>query len=235
MRKTLAFIILLALTCFIGRGAILYAQEDAYDESIPDGNEDNGSDDDYYDDEEGQTEPDIDLYIPDKYTMGDQFVTISLGTIFPAVFANNGKVIAHNITPPVGGTLSLAYSYFFGPNLFVGAEIGFKTLFTLNKNALFIIPIGARVGWQFVFKRFEFPLYASIGIAPQRYLDSGYFGMYMKGAGGAYFRYNPNWSFGLSVDWGWFPQWPQENKKRASDKDIDAHIIGVTLGARYHF
>jgi len=239
MRKTLALIILLALPCFIGRGVILYAQWDAYDESIPDGSDDsegdNGSDDDYYGDGGGQPEPDMNLYLPDQYTKGDQFVTISLGTIFPAVFSNNGTIIEHKITPPVGGALSLAYSYFLGPHLFIGGEVGFETLFTISKGALFLIPIGARVGWQFVINRFEFPLYASIGIAPQRYLDSGYFGMYIKGAMGAYFRYNPNWSFGLSANWGWFPQWPQKDGKRTPEKDVDAHIIGVTLSARYHF
>jgi len=229
MRRTLAFIFLLVLCCFIGRGVILYAQEDAYDvydESIPD---DNDSDDD------GQTEPYIDLYIPDKYTMGDQTVTITLGTVFPAVFTNKGKAITHNITPPVGIDLSLAYSYFLGPNLFIGGEIGFMTLFTISKNALFIIPLGLRAGWQFTFRRFEFPLYMSLGIAPQRYLDFGYFGMYLKTTASAYFRYNPNWSFGLSADWRLFPQWPKENGKRAPEKDVNAHFIGVTLNARYHF
>jgi hypothetical protein len=232
MRKTLAFIFLLALCCFTGRGVILYAQGDAYNESIPDDDDDS---DDYDSDDGGQTEPDINIYIPDKYTRGDQTVTISLGTIFPAVFTNNGQVITHNITPPVGGALSLAYSYFLGPHLFLGVEVEFMTLFTLSKSALFIIPIGVRAGWQFVLRRFEFPQFVSIGIAPQRYLDFGYFGMYIRGTTSAYFRYNPNWSFGLSANWGWFPQWPKEDGKRVPGKDIDAHIIGVSLTARYHF
>jgi hypothetical protein len=226
MRKTLAFIFLLALCCFIGRGVILYAQEgayDVYDEDIPD------------DDDDG-TEPDINLYIPDKYTLGDQTVTISLGAVFPAVFSNyKGEAITHNITPPIGGALSLAYSYFLDSNWFLGGEVGFLTLFTLSKNALFLIPIGIRGGFQFVLGRFEFPLYASFGMAPQRYLDFGYFGMYLKFATSAYFRYNPNWSFGLSADWSWFPQWPMEDGKRVPEKDINAHIIGVSLSARYHF
>jgi len=59
--------------------------------------------------------------------------------------------------------------------------------------------------------------------------------MYLKATASAFFRYNPNWSFGISVDWSWFPQWPKEDGKRVPQKDINANIIGVTLCARYHF
>jgi hypothetical protein len=226
MQKALAFFILLALCCFTGQSVILYAQEDTpiYDETIPDG-----------EDDDTQKASDYSKYVPDIYSRGDQTINISLGTIFPAVFLNNGDVITHNIEPPVGLVLSLSYNYFWGAHLFFGLEVGFKTAFTLAQNALFIIPIGLRVGWQFVFRRFEFPLYGVIGIAPQRYLDYGYFGMYLKAAGGAYFRYNPNWSFGLNADWNWYPQWTMKDGKRTPEKDVDGNIIGVTLSARYHF
>jgi len=228
MQKALALFLLLALYCFAGQGGILYAQEGApgYDETIPD-DDDSG--------DGSQEESDFNKYIPDMYSKGDQTITISLGTIFPAVFLNNGKVINHNIEPPVGFVLSLAYSYFLGPHLFLGGELGFASAYTLAQNALYIIPIGFRAGWQFVFRRFEFPLYAVIGIAPQKYLDFGYFGMYLKGAVSAYYRFNPNWSFGLSADWSWYPQWPMENGVRVPRKDVDANIIGVLLTARYHF
>ena len=226
MQKALALFLLLALFCFAGQG-ILYAQENTpgYDETIPD---DNDSDD--------ETDSDFDRYIPDMYAKGDQTITISLGAVFPTVFLNNsGEVISHNISPPVGGVLSLAYSHFLGANFFLGGEVGFISAYTLAENAIFIIPIGLRAGWQFVFHRFEFPLYAAIGIAPQRYLDFGYFGMYLKGAAAAFYRYNPNWSFGLSADWKWLPQWPLEDGKRTPEKDVYGNIIGVTLSARYHF
>jgi hypothetical protein len=227
MQKALALFLLLVLCCFAGQGGILYAQEDApaYDESIPD------------DDEDGsQDGSDFNKYIPDMYSNGDQTITISLGTIFPAGFYNNkGVEIPHNIEPPVGWVLSLAYSRFLGSHFFLGVDLGFASAYTLGQNAVFIIPIGIRAGWQFVFRRFEFPLYATIGIAPQRYLDLGYFGMYLKGAVAAYYRFNPKWSFGISADWNWYPQWPLNEGKRTPDKDIYANIIGVLLSARYHF
>jgi hypothetical protein len=225
MQKALALFFLLALFCFTGRGVNLYAQWDspAYDESVPD------------DDEDGQEGSDFDNYIPDMYVKGDQTITISLGAIFPTIFLNNGKEKPHNFEPPVGGVLSIAYSHFLGSHFFLGGEIGFFTAYTQGKNAVFIIPIGVRVGWQFVFNRFEFPLYAAIGIAPQRYLDLGYFGMYLKGAASAYYRFHPNWSFGLVANWTWYPQWPMKDGQRTPEFDIDANIAGVMLSLRYHF
>jgi len=226
MRKIPALFLTLALCCFADWSVALYAQEPPYNETVPDDNDPEG---------DGQGDSGFDRYIPESYTKGDQNITISIGTIFPAAFVNNGHVLENKITPPVGGILSLAYNYFIGPNFFLGGEIGFNTAFTLGKNALFIIPIGFRAGWQFVFNRFEIPLYAAIGIAPQKYLDLGYFGMYIKCAASAYYRFLPKWSFGLIADWSWYPQWTMENGKRTPDKDVDAHIFGVILSARYHF
>jgi len=226
MQKIPAFLLMLALCCLAGQGVILYAQENApYEENIPDDD----------DDDDNQTDSDFGGYIPDLYTKGDQIITISLGAIFPTVFLNNGKEINHNINPPVGGVISLAYNYFLGPHLFLGGEIGFASAYTLGESALFIIPIGFRAGWQFVFRRFEFPIYGVIGIAPQRYLDLGYFGLYLKGGLSAYYRFLPKWSFGIIVDWSWYPQWPMKDEKRTPEKDIDANFIGVILSARYHF
>jgi hypothetical protein len=226
MQKIPAFFLLLALCCFTGRGVILYAQENApaYNENLPDD-----------DDDDSQMDSDFNRFIPDIYTRGDQTINISLGTVFPMIFLNNGKEIAHNINPPVGGMLSFAYNYFLGPHFFLGGEVGFASAYTLGENALFIIPIGFRAGWQFVFRRFEFPLHAVIGIAPQKYLDYGYFGMYLRGAASAYYRFHPKWSFGVTVDWSWYPQWPMNEGKRTPEKDIDANILGVILSARYHF
>jgi hypothetical protein len=54
--------------------------------------------------------------------------------------------------------------------------------------------------------------------------------MYLKGAAAGFFRYNPNWSFGLSVDWNWIPQWPEDKSK-----EVNGNFINVSLSARYHF
>jgi hypothetical protein len=181
-------------------------------------------------DEEIPIESEWDVYMPDTYTRGDQTFIISLGLDFPTVFFNRGRLINHNFTPPLGGTGSLAYNYFFGPHFFVGGEIGGMFNYTLSESTVFIIPIGIRAGYQFVVKRFEFPLTAAIGIAPQRYLSEGYFGMFLKGGASVFFRFNPDWSFGLNSNWFWLPQWTSE-----PSKNVDGNMVDLTLSVRYHF
>lgn len=221
MQKVRFFLLLLMLCWFSGQTAFLYAQEDdeeddPYDEDIP-------------------LEDDWDGYVTDLYSRGDQLFVISAGVIFPTVFYNNAKRINHNFNPPVGGAMSLSYLYFLSSHFFLGGEIGFKFNYTLGQNTIFLIPIGVRTGWQFVLHRFEFPVSMTIGIAPQRYLNNSYPGFFLKAGASAFFRFNPDWSFGLNTDWTWYPQWPKENGRPVPHKNMDANILGLTLAARYHF
>ena len=220
MRKARAFLLLLGLLwCF---RQPLFAQED--------------DDDPYNDDDESiGIESDWDGYMPELYSKGDQTFVISLGLIFPALFFNNGNVIDHHFKPPVGGNGSLAYNHFLGAHFFLGGEVGVKFNYTLGQNTVFIVPIGLKAGWQFIISRFEIPLNLTVGFAPQRYLNFGYGGLFVKAGISGFYRFSPEWSFGLNTDWNWYPQWPLENGKRNPDKDVHAHIIGLTLSARYHF
>lgn len=223
MRKVLALCLLLLLCWVTGQGAsMVYAQEQDEEEQT--------ADDDI------SVEDDWDGYMPDMYSRGDQAFIISMGTIFPAVFLNNGEKMSHHFNPPVGGNGQLAFTYFFGPHFFLGAEVGVKFNYTLAKNVVFLIPFGLRTGWQFVVKRFEFPVYMTIGAAPQRYLNLNYVGFMLKGGAAMYFRFSPEWSFGLNTDWSWYPQRPlKEDKSFDRDKNVDANIVGLTISARYHF
>jgi hypothetical protein len=67
-------------------------------------------------------------------------------------------------------------------------------------------------------------------MAPQRYLDQGYLGFYLKGGASVYFRFNPDWSFGLNSNWYWLPQWTKD-----PSKNVDGNIVDLTLSVRYHF
>lgn len=202
MYKTTAFIFILLFCCF----TLLYAQED----SPPDG--------------------DWDFYTPDSYTRGDQTFIISLGTIFPTIFLNNGKKINPNFDPSLGGGGTLSYNYYFTPNIFLGGEVGGTFLSTLADNTYYAILLGARTGYQFYLWRFEFPLNFSVGMVWHRYLNLRYYGLYTKVGGAAYFRFNSNWSFGLSSNWYWLPQWTTERRK-----NVDGNMIDLMLSARYHF
>ena len=205
MRKAGAFLLLL----LIGFTVLLYAQEDDGDDPL---------------------EPDWDVYDMDYYTSGDQTFIMSAGTVFPAVFLNNGQVIEHNFSPPVGGTGYLSYNYYINSNVFLGGEFGGIFMPTLGRNTAYIIPLGFRAGYQFNVLRFELPVYATLGITWHRYLNLGYFGLFMKGGGSVYYRFNADWSFGVNVNWGWYPEWTSDR-----NKNIDGNIVDLTLGARYHF
>jgi hypothetical protein len=204
MRKAAAFLILL-----IGITVFAFTQEEEGDIPVFD---------------------DWDIYLSDLYARGDQTFTISLGTVFPVLFLNNFRVMEHKLSPPVGGTGALSYNYFLSPNIFLGGEIGGMFMPTLGNNMLYLIPLGLRGGYQFLFWRFEFPVNITIGMVWHRYLNLSYYGLYIKGGGSVFYRFNPDWSFGLNANWCWFPQWTSERRN-----NVDGNIIELTLSARYHF
>jgi hypothetical protein len=167
-------------------------------------------------------------YMPALYARGDQTFVISLGPIIPTLFRGKSGLVENNVK--VGGTGSLSYTYFLNPNFFIGGELGIMFGSTLGKNSLFIVPFGIKAGYQWVFKRFEFPLSLMVGGAPQRYQNYGYFGLILKPMASVFFRYSSDWSFGLNAAWWWVPEWTGE-----SGKNVMGNFLEVTLAARYHF
>ena len=210
MQKSRAIVFLLAFCWFAFQAASLSAQEE-WDE--------------------------WDFGVMDLYAMGDQTITISLGLALPTVFFNHheGRTMDHNFSPVVGGTGSIMYTYFLGSNVFLGGEIGVSFHHTVGRNTLFIIPIGLHGGWQFLLGRFEFPLSLTFGIAPQRYLDATYMGVFLRAGASAFYRFSPDWSFGVTAGWNWYPQRPRMDGGRFPEGNVDANILGLTISARYHF
>ncbi|MCL2600113.1 MAG: hypothetical protein FWD88_02915 [Treponema sp.] len=184
---------------------------------------------------------DWDFYATDLYARGDQTFTITVGTIMPTVFIGFNEsgdrtgTIPHNFSPAVGGTISLAYTYFLGANLFLGGELGVSFNYTLRRNTLFVVPFGLRAGWQFVFGTFEVPLLVTFGMARHSYMDAVYWGAFLRGGVSVFYRFSPEWSFGLNADWNWYPQRPRRDGQRIPAENVDAHILGISISARYHF
>jgi hypothetical protein len=172
-------------------------------------------------------ETDWDDYHYELFAPGDQTFLISLGIITPM---NNTGAFNDKIDPPIGGTGSLILNYFLTPRLFIGGEIGGLFLPTIGGGTLFIVPLGIRVGTQFVLDgRFEFPIAAAIGMSWRNYLNLGYFGLYTKASASAFYRTTTYWGFGATVNWYWFPEF------RAQQESIHAHFFDFNLSARYHF
>jgi hypothetical protein len=188
--------------------------------------------------EEGKEEPEegVDIpiesdwsdYMPSIYSAGDRTFCISAGMIFPTLFLNDSGSVKNNIG--FGGTGYLSFQYFLTSHVFVGGELGGMFTPTISKNMFFMVPIGITAGYQFVIGRFEFPLSIMVGIAPQKYLEEGYFGLIIKPMASIFFRFNPDWSFGLNAAWWWTPQWT-----KSSAQDMYGNFLALTLAAAYHF
>jgi hypothetical protein len=163
---------------------------------------------------------------PSLYARGDKTFRISLGLIFPLFFFGEGGIIDNRVNA-VGGTGSLAFTYFLDSNLFVGGELGLMFAGTRGKNMLFMVPMGGKIGYQFIINRFEIPLSVMIGAAPQTYLDFNYLGLFLKPEASVFWRFNPSWSFGLNTAWWLVPQW--------SSHTVTGNFMELTLSARYHF
>ena len=161
------------------------------------------------------------------YNKGDKTFNITLGILIPLFFSGLPDGNSHNLS--VGGTGTLSFNYFLTPHFFVGAELSGVFASTIGKSMLYMVPFGARVGYQFVFRRFEFPLSLMIGAAPQKHGNEGYFGFILKPGASAFWRFNPDWSFGLNTIWWFVPQWPK------GGNDVYGNFLEVTLTARYHF
>jgi hypothetical protein len=170
-------------------------------------------------------------FMPSLYSRGDQTFGISFGIALPTFFVGSGgEILPRNIV--IGGTGSLSYDYFFGSHLFVGGDVQGMFAPTLGDHMLFIIPLNIRVGYQFVLKRFEFPLSLGIGFAAQQFKTSksySYAGLFVKPRASAFFRFNPDWSFGVHTAWWWLPQTPKTGEK------VHGHFFEATLAVRYHF
>lgn len=209
MRKaTSPFFLFLVCFLLISAGAV-FAQQETEDEETPEG-----------DDYEGVT--------PSTYSSGEQNFSFSVGIIVPLFFSNENGTVQTNIN--VGGMGYLAYNYFLTKGLFLGGELGGMFAGTIGENMLYIVPFGLRVGYQFTLGRFEFPISLMVGGAVQKYLETNYFGLFLKPSVSMFFRFNPDWSFGLNTAWWLVPQWTKESRK-----DMMGHFLEITLSARYHF
>ncbi|MDR0785092.1 MAG: hypothetical protein LBE74_04310 [Treponema sp.] len=169
-----------------------------------------------------------DMGTPSFYSSGEQNFAISLGIAIPLLFDGDAGQAVNNVK--VGSTLSLAYNYYLAPHFFLGGEIGGMFAATIGENMLYVVPFGLRIGYEFILKRFEFPVSLMFGAATQKYLETDYFGFFLKPTVSVFFRFNPDWSFGLNTAWWIVPEWVSEARK-----NMTGHFLEITLSAKYHF
>ena len=156
---------------------------------------------------------------------GDQFLKIELGAIFPLNF--DGKLY-----PGVQATLG--YYRFLTTWLAVGGELSVSSQFSIGNKALCMVPITFGAMFQPTYKKFEFPIFVTAGIADHTWANSTYFPAFtLKTEAGAFYRFTEAWSFGLLSYFMWSVEkpWTDENK----GKDYHGLFQTASLAVRYHF
>ena len=203
-------------------GGLWYSEEEDKDEDW--------DDEDEFDDRPilPPIETDWYNYQTSLYSRGDRTFNMTLGVVFPTYFSGIDQERGMGLS--LGGTGTLGFSYFLTSNIFLGGELTGMFSFSRMGNTLFIVPFGARVGYQFVYRRLEIPISLFVGMAPQLYLNESYFGWLVLRPGVSFFwRQSADWSFGLNGIWWFVPQWPREGP------NVYGNFLELTLSARYHF
>ena len=161
---------------------------------------------------------------------GDQYISIALMMTMPLNFGGDFPLY-RKATLITGGAGSLGYHRFLTGWLAVGADISFGYHPTLGSNIFTYIPLVVNATVQPSVKNFEFPITVGIGAAMESYLSRTYFpGFVFKASAGIFYRATPSWSFGLSDEFMYMPQWYADSKY-----DDYGIFDSFQISARYHF
>ena len=151
---------------------------------------------------------------------GDQFINISLRLNVPLKPAPTQLY--------VGGAGTIGYTRFINSVFALGGDISFAYSTTVGKNVFTYVPILFKVMYQPTIHQFEFLLTLGLGFAFENCNTDTYFGFVAKPEVGAFYRFSPSWSFGLSTGITLMPQ--------VAKQDFYMGVIFDTaLTVRYHF
>lgn len=168
-----------------------------------------------------------DGFVYEQNGAGDQFIKIDLGANFPLNFGSQLYV---------GGMVSIGYYRFLNQYFALGGDVLIGYNVSIGKKPLFLVPVTFGVMYQPYIGRFEFPLMLDIGITTISCQSMTYFPAFTaKFTGGAYFRFNETWSFGLSSNTYWIPQWFLFDKNTKGHEADHGFFTSACLSVRYHF
>jgi hypothetical protein len=171
----------------------------------------------------------------DMYTLGDQSFSINAGLFFPLFFLDltpeSGSSAVASTNLSVGGTGSLIYEAYLNNHLKVGAEVGGMFAYSPNSNPFFMVPITARIGYEFHFGQFSMPIYMGTGINIITYDDDTNVQFLLKPGISLYWNYTSDWSFGGNLVYWFSPEIVTENPEH----DRIGNFLDFTISAQYHF
>ncbi len=152
---------------------------------------------------------------------GDQYIALKLNLDIPYRPFKNLKL---------GGSGSLGYHHFLTNELTLGGNVSFAYTTTIGENVFYFVPIMFTTTYQFEIGKWEIPVLLEIGGAFQNYLDRMYFGLAIRPEVAGYYRFNPDWSFGIHTGLYVLPQWYKN-----TEYNYTGLIHDVGLSVRYHF
>lgn len=182
-----------------------------------------------------QDEKDIKPLKVDYYSLGDQCFTINVGLFIPLFFLDledqdgNAAAAITNLTP--GGIGSLMYEAYLNNNIKVGLEVGGMFAYSPNDNPFFMVPITARVGYEFHFGQFSMPIYLGAGVNIITYNDDNDVQMLFKPGISLFYNYSSSWSFGGNLVYWIAPEIIFDNP----DQSRIGNFLDFTISAQYHF
>ena len=172
--------------------------------------------------EENDENLEDDVYVYSTNGAGDQFLKINLGAIFPLNFKGQLKT---------GGIASVGYYKFISETIALGGELSATYSVSIGEKVLVMLPFTFGAMFQPYIGKFEFPIFAEIGLANQTWQNMEHFPcLVAKVSAGAYFRITDSVSVGLSTDFFWMPQWFKD-----SSKNFNGLFESAVIGLRYHF
>jgi hypothetical protein len=135
-----------------------------------------------------------------RHTLGDQQLGIGAGMLIPLFFQDFGGGY-HNPNLTLGALIDLQWNAYLNANWKVGLELAGGFTFGVNLHTLLLLPLTFKVSYVINAGRFEFPIFLGVGINIVRYREWSHLDLIAKPGIAAYWRYNHNWSFGLTLEW----------------------------------
>ena len=170
----------------------------------------------------------------DRYSLGDQSFSVNAGLFIPLFFMDftpdNGSAVSiTNLT--VGGVGSLCYEAYLNNNVKLGLEVGGMFAYSPNMNPFFMVPITAKVGYEFHFGQFSMPIYIGTGINIISYQENTNIQFLLKPGISLYWNFSSDWAFGGNLVWWVAPEiiFDDPTQTRVGN------FLDFTLSAQYHF
>jgi hypothetical protein len=151
---------------------------------------------------------------------GDSFLGIQLSVQIPL----NVKNLY------VGGAGGIMFSRYVTDYFALGGELDFSYETTVGSNVFYFIPVMVKGTFDIPVGKFEFSAALAVGFVFQSYINRNYYGLIVKPELGAFYRFSPTWSIGVTAAANIIPQW-----YTISANNRTGVILSTGACVRFHF